>query len=468
MSPRRRLETTFDLSSARRCHVVGVGGPGMSPIALVLKGNGHVVSGSDTQQSPVVDSLRAAGVKVSIGHAAANVTGADIVTYSTAIPSDNPELLAARGAGTVVCHRSEVLAALCTATESIAVAGTHGKTTTSALLAHILVATGRDPSCIIGGTVPEFGSGARVGTGGVLVLEADESDGTLDVLSPAHLVVTNIDVDHLDYFGSFSEVQESFVDAALRTRGFVVVNADDANSAPVLSATAGLPTAVTFGRAGTADMRLSDFAPTANGGSFDLEFRGQRQRFDTPLRGVHNAMNCAAAVAMACLHGVTLAESASAVGTFGGVRRRFTERGVHRDVMFVDDYAHLPAEIEAALDSARSHPDLNGRVIAVFQPNRFHRIAVMADSYAHCFGAADLVVITDVYASGTDPIDGVTGELVVSAVRSAHPDRPVVWAPHREDVVREVVSYMQPGDVCVSMGCGDIETFPDDLAAAVS
>ena len=468
MSARRHLESMVDLSSPRRCHVVGVGGPGMSPIAEVLNGLGHRVSGSDLRDSRVTGSLRAAGVEVTIGHSEGNVSGADIVTYSTAIPADNAEIVAARRNGAVVCHRSEVLAALCAATDSIAVAGTHGKTTTSALLSRILVTSGRDPSCIIGGEVSEFGSGARVGAGRTLVLEADESDGTLDVLTPSHLVVTNIDVDHLDYFGSFAAVQQTFADAARRTNGFVVSNADDAKSDPVRAATAGNDSAVTFGFAESADMRVSDFEPTPAGATFWLAFRGERRQFGVPLRGVHNAMNCAAAVAMAGLHGVTLAESADAVSTFGGVGRRFTERGVHRGVTFVDDYAHLPAEIEAALDSARSHPNLAGRVIAVFQPNRFHRIAAMAGTYANCFGRADHVVITDVYASGTEPIEGVTGELVVDAVKTARADGSVVWAKERTDVVREVLSYMRPGDVCVSMGCGDIETFPDDLMGSAS
>lgn len=468
MSARRRLESTLDFSSSRRCHVVGVGGPGMSPIAEVLTGLGHRVSGSDVKQSSVTDSLRASGVAVSIGHSPDNVAGADIVTYSTAVPADNPEIVAARQNGVVVCHRSAVLAALCAATDSIAVAGTHGKTTTSALLARILVATGRDPSCIIGAQVPEFGSGARVGAGATLVLEADESDGTLDVLTPAHLVVTNIDVDHLDYFGSFAGVQQTFADAARRTHGFIVSNADDSRSDPVRAATVGNGNAVTFGFAESADTKVDEFEPTPTGVRFRLTFRGQRQHFDIPLRGVHNAMNCAAAVAMAGLHGVTLAESADAVRDFEGVGRRFTERGHLRGVTLVDDYAHLPAEIEAALDSARSHPALTGRVIAVFQPNRFHRIAAMADAYSDCFDRADHVVITDVYASGTEPIEGVTGELVVDAVRSAHSGLSVVWAKERTDVVREVLSYMQPGDICVSMGCGDIETFPDDLMGAVS
>lgn len=440
----------------------------MSPIAALLNGLGHRVSGSDMKPSPSIDVLRTAGIEVMVGHSGDNVKGAEIVTYSTAVPIDNAELVAARRNGVTVCHRSDVLAALCAATNSIAVAGTHGKTTTSALLAHILIEAGRDPSCIIGAHVPGLGGGARVGHGVEFVLEADESDGTLDVLVPRHLIVTNVDVDHLDYFGTFAEVQTSFVDVAERTDGFVVLNADDERSEPVRAAMAESGRHATFGFADSADARVTDFAATKSGSSFVLTYRGQRQRFELPLRGVHNALNCSAAVTLAVLLGVSVVKSADAVRSFAGVGRRFAERGVHEGVLFVDDYAHLPAEIEAALAAARSHPAATGRVIAVFQPNRFHRIAAMADSYADCFQNADHVVITDVYASGTTRIEGVTGELVVNAVRSAHPNAQVTWSPQREDVVHAVRSYMQPGDICVSMGCGDIETFPDDVLGSAS
>ena len=466
MSPRRAPEERIDLSSPRRVHVVGVGGPGMSPLAVLMKGLGHEVSGSDLKMSSAVEAAGEAGIPVSIGHSADHVAGVEIVTYSTAVPADNPELAAARDAGATVCHRSAVLAALCSATESVAVAGTHGKTTTSALLTHLLASAGLEPSCIVGAQVPGLVNGARVGSGALFVLEADESDGTLDVLVPRHLVLTNVDVDHLDYFDDLAGVQQCFVDAAVRTGGFVVLNADDDMSSPVRAAVSKQDRCVTFGVSGSAHCRVSEFSDTERGSSFVVSMNGESQRFDTHLRGMHNALNCAAAVAMAGLLGVDLRRAAQSAATFEGVGRRFTERGTLNGVTLVDDYAHLPAEIAAALAAARSHPSATGRVIAVFQPNRFHRIAAMADAYAHCFEAADHVVITDVYASGTAPIEGVTGELVVDAVRAAHPHCDIVWAPRRGDIVRAVSDYMRPGDICISMGCGDIETFPDDLIGA--
>ncbi len=461
--PRRSPEALVDLSSPRVCHVVGVAGPGMSPLAFVLSGLGHRVSGSDMRDSGVLDHLRGAGVQVTVGHDASVVRGVDVVTYSTAVPVDNVELVAAADEGVPVRHRSGMLASLCAVKDSVGIAGTHGKTTTSALLTHMLVSAGLDPSCIIGALVQGLDVGARVGSGPILVIEADESDGTLDVLPLRHLLVTNIDVDHLDYFGSFDEVQRCFVDAADRVPGCVVINADDPSSAVLRGAVRTRGNVTTFGFSPDADVRVSGVRAVESGIIFDVRVGGVVHSCELPLRGTHNAMNLAAALSMAVALGVDAVAAVSSVRSFGGVDRRFTERGEHRGALLVDDYAHLPAEIEAAIAAAREHPRLTGRVVAVFQPNRFHRIAAMAASYAGCFTGADRVVITDVYASGTERIEGVTGELVVDEVRRLHPDADVVWAPGRADVVRAVSEYVRPGDLCVSMGCGDIETFPDDL-----
>ena len=469
MSPlpsRRQPEELIDLSVSRRCHVVGIGGPGMSPLASLLAARGHQVSGSDMRDSEVIEILRHEGIAVSLGHRAEAVHGADVVTFSTAIPASNCELVEAGTKGIPLRHRSGLLASLCAITESIGVAGTHGKTTTTALLTHILVTAGRDPSCIVGGQVGGMPVGARHGNGPLFVLECDESDGTLDVLPLDSLIITNIDVDHLDYFGSFEQVQLCFVDAAQRTSGYVVANADDLLSRPVIKALAAQKRLRTFGRAASSDVRIDAVTPTTDGIEVSIHIDGQNTMCVSPLRGDHNAMNIAAAVAMATCLGVDANTACSAVASFSGVARRFTERGDFGGALLIDDYAHLPAEIEAAIAAASSHPSRTGRTIAVFQPNRFHRIAAMADTYADCFDSADIVVVTDVYASGTAFIEGVTGELVVNAIRAAHPTAHVVWAPTRQDIVDFVAETIQSGDVCISMGCGDIETFPDDLQKA--
>ena len=467
-STRRQPEPLIDLSQARHCHVVGIGGPGMSPLAFVLKGKGLRVTGSDLRESDTTLALAASGIDVTIGHNAALVHDASVVTYSTAIPLTNIEIAEAVQQSIPVRHRSGMLASLCAVTDAIGVAGTHGKTTTSALLTHILVEAGRDPSCIIGAEVPGLVVGARVGATSLFVLESDESDGTLDVLPLSHLIVTNVDVDHLDYFGTFEDVQECFIDAVNRTTGHVVLNCDDPGSLPVVAAGRTRGNLTTFGYSADAMLRIVSIQQLSDGLSIEFTDGRSMGRAVLPLLGMHNAMNCAAAIAMAQHLGVSLDDACQAVGSFRGVRRRFTERGDFNGALLVDDYAHLPAEIEAALQAARSHSRTTGRVVAVFQPNRFHRIAAMADSYADCFAQADTVVITDVYASGTERIEGVTGELVVDAIRQQHPESHVVWAPQRHDIVSAVGSMLQPGDICVSMGCGDIETFPDDLLESYS
>lgn len=466
-SQRRQPEELIDLSVARRCHVVGIGGPGMSPLASLLSARGHSVSGSDMRDSEVIELLRGEGIAITIGHDPALVHGVDVVTYSTAIPQSNVELVEAHDISVAVRHRSGLLSSLCAITQCVGVAGTHGKTTTTSALTHILVSAGKDPSCIVGGQVEGMAVGARHGMSDLFVLECDESDGTLDVLPLSHLVITNIDVDHLDYFGTFHQVQQCFVDAARRTTGVVVVNQDDEFSAVVVDVLRGDPRLRTFGHGVDCDVQILSVDSEATGIEIRLRIDDQDTMCNSPLRGEHNAMNIAAAIAMATSLGVSVTDACSAVSTFRGVQRRFTERGEFKGAVLVDDYAHLPAEIEAAISAARSHPRNTGKTIAVFQPNRYHRIAAMAETYAHCFAAADVVVITDVYASGTTFIEGVTGELVVNAIRTAHPETHLVWAPTRQDIVNAVAQTIAPGDFCVSMGCGDIETFPDDLMDSI-
>lgn len=459
---RRLAEPLIALNIPIRCHIVGIGGPGMSAIARLLVEMGHEVTGSDLHESEVIEDLRQRGAKVFIGHEAPVVHGADVVTYSTAIPSNNVEIVEAKRSGIETRHRSGMLASLCAATNAVGIAGTHGKTTTTALVTVMTDAGGLRPSSIIGADV--IGGNENVhGDGSLLIIEADESDGTLDVLPLASLVVTNIDVDHLDYFVTFDAIKECFADAVGRTRGAVVLNADDEGSASLVKALGQDPRVTTFGRSQNSTVRIMSTEARNKGTVVDIQFAEKVYSCALNLRGEHNVMNFAAALAMAIRLGVDPTVACAAASTFNGVARRFTERGEFRGSLLIDDYAHLPAEISTTIDAVRSHPALTGRVVAVFQPNRFHRIATMADSYADCFAHADRIVITDVYASGTQKIDGVTGELVVNAIRNVHQDADVVWAPSRADTVAAVESWIAPGDICISMGCGDIESFPDDL-----
>jgi UDP-N-acetylmuramate--alanine ligase len=459
---RRIAEPLIALDVPIRCHIVGIGGPGMSAIARLLLEMGHAVTGSDLHESEVIDELRQRGAEISIGHKASVVHGADVLTYSTAIPATNVELEEALRSGIEIRHRSGMLASLCASTNAVGIAGTHGKTTTTALLAAMTAAAGLHPSSIIGADV--VGSTGKVhGDGSLLIIEADESDGTLDVLPLSSLVVTNMDIDHLDYFETFEAITECFADAIERTPALVVLNADDKGSAGLVKALDHDLRVTTFGRSQNATVRVVSTVPHSEGTSIEIRVDGQVYKCDLKLRGEHNTMNFAAAFAMAVRLGVDPDVACAAASAFRGVARRFTERGDFRGSLLIDDYAHLPAEISTTIDAVRLHPALTGRVVAVFQPNRYHRIATMADSYADCFVQADRIVVTDVYASGTQKIEGVTGELVADAIRGAHQDADVVWAPTRADTVAAVESWITSGDICISMGCGDIESFPDDL-----
>lgn len=452
-----------DLTRRRRIHVVGVAGPGMSAIAIVLAQMGHDVSGSDIRESDTLTNVRRAGVRVIIGQTADNVEGVDIVTYSTGVPLNNVEIVTARNRGILVLHRSAMLAAICARTSSFAVAGTHGKTTTSALLAFITETAGMNPSFLIGAEVESFGTGARWVEGSILVVEADESDGTHDTLPLTGSILTNVDKDHLDHFGTMKDMSDSFVTYIERLSGPAVVCGDDANVSRILTSLRDATTVVTYGTGSDCHYRVDNFRTMSTGVAFRVVRENTTVEVELPLFGLHNALNCAGAMAMADQLGVPLAVSARAVANFGGVDRRCQLRGEFNGAQVIDDYAHVPTEIESVLRAMRQRYGGQSRLVAVFQPNRFHRIAEMHRDYADCFEDADVTVITDVYASGTPRIEGVTGKLIVDDIVAAHPGSVVVWAKERRDVVEYLRNELRPGDVCIGMGCGDIETLADDL-----
>lgn len=454
------------LDTPRRLHIVGVGGPGMSAVALALADMGHRVSGSDIRESPVLDRLRDRGVDVRLGHDPAAIVGCDGVTASPAIPESNVEVAAARRSGTFL-SRAEMLASLCAVRPTVAVAGTHGKTTTTALMVRCLETADLDPSFIVGGDLIDEGTNARWGSGPWTVVEADESDGTHSHLPLAATILTNVDVDHLDHFQDFDAIVDSFRAYLFGIAGPKVVCIDDAGCRRVLEdrMLSGDDSIITYGADPRSLVRFSD-----------VEVTGQRTRFTvhpgddepirltTSLRGLHNVANITAVVAMMRALEVPMAAVARAVAEFSGVGRRFQIMGEHRGITLVDDYAHLPREIEVVLRAARDARTW-GRIVAVFQPNRFNRMAVLSPAYADCFEAADIVVVTDIYASGTARIEGVTGERVVDAVRAAHPAVDVRWSPRRDTLAQFVAPILEPGDVCISMGCGDIETLPAEILA---
>lgn len=450
----------LDLSQPGRYHVVGVGGPGMSAIAIVLAEMGHDVTGSDIRERAVLDRVRAAGVGVSVGHARSLVHDRDAVTYSTAIPQRNVELDEARQRGTTVLHRSGMLASICAQAKALGVAGTHGKTSTTSMLMLILSEAGLRPSFVIGGDVTDMGTGAQWTGSDWLVVEADESDGTHLELPLHGTILTNIEIDHLDHYGTFEAIVDGFDRYLAHIPGPKVLCLDDPHCATL----AARHEVVTYGTSPEADFMASDLRPLDGSFSFDVHRHGERLgSVHLPLRGVHNVRNATGAVAMAMSVGVPFQVAADALGRFGGVARRFDVRGVSHGATLVDDYAHLPNEIAAVLAAAKGSGDGWQRVVAVFQPNRFNRMAVMWPDYRDAFVDADVVVLTDIYASGTTPIPGITGKLVVNAVLDAHPTTRLVWMPRRADLVEYLARTLVAGDVCISMGCGDVAALPDEV-----
>ena len=414
----------LDLTGPRRVHVVGVGGAGMSAIASVLAAMGHAVSGSDLKASPVTARLATQGVTVHIGHRAANLGPVDVVTYSPAVPADNPELVAAVDRGIPVVPRSAVLGAMAATRRCLAVAGTHGKTTTASMLALVLVEAGLHPSFVIGADVSEVGTNAVWDTGELLVVEADESYGSFSALVPEIAVLTNVEPDHLDFYGTVEALEDAFSDFWPGPPGPGSSGPTTRWPRPSAAGTGPPPSGLSVGS--TYTMRRLGLARSSV--TFELAGPdGVLGPLAVPVPGLHNARNAAVAVVAGLAAGAPFAAAAAALGRFAGVPRRFEFRGEVHGVTFVDDYAHLPAEVRAALAAARTGDW--ARVVAVFQPHRYSRTAALAPSFADAFDDADVVIVTDVFGAGERPVPGVSGRLVADAVAAHLPGRPVLYAP---------------------------------------
>ncbi len=456
---------TVDLRPPRRIHIVGMGGSGMSAIAEVLAGMGHRVSGSDLRPSPGLDRLEGLGVQVFVGHNAANLGHAgdaavDLVAVSTAVPADNPEVAAARARSVPVLNRSTILAAICGERRAIAVSGTHGKTTTSSLLALGLVGAGLRPSFIVGGEIIGLGSGARWDDGDWLVVEADESDGTFLELPCAIALVTSVEPDHLEHYGTFAVLEEAFDRFVGHARDHRVVCADDPGAA-VLGRR---HRAVSYGTSSAADMRMVEVVGGRSSVRFDLVDHGEPVgEVEVPLPGLHNARNAAGAITAALLAGAPFGPVVAAVAGSAGIGRRFQVRGERRGVTVVDDYAHLPGEVAAAL--AAAHDGKWKRIVCIFQPHRYSRTAALWRDFASAFTDADVVLVTDIYAAGEQPRPGVSGRLIVDAVTAIHPDASVTYVPTRADLLARLRQLLRPGDLCLTLGAGDLTTLADELLA---
>ena len=449
-----------DLSIPRHIHVVGVGGAGMSAIAGVLAGMGHHITGSDIKSSRSLERLAALGVEVRIGHGRENVVGADALTHSSAVSERNVEISEARRLSIPVLSRAAMLASIVALRRTIAVAGTHGKTTTSSMLALVLVEAGLRPSFIIGGEANEIGTNAAWDSGELLVVEADESDGTFLHLRAELGVVTSVEPDHIEHYGSFEELKAAFK-VFLEQAGTTIVCVDDPVAALLAPGSA-----VTYGCSSRAKVRIVGVESGRNHLRFDLLGSGESLGpFELPVPGLHNAQNAAAAVAAALQLGVDPEHARRALARFAGVARRFEFRGEYGGVTFVDDYAHLPGEVRVALDAARG----GGfeRIVCVFQPHRYSRVALLAPGFADSFVGADRVVVTDIYPAGEMPRPGVSGRLVLDAIVRAHPGAAAVYVPNREGVIAYLRENLRPGDLCLTLAAGDLTNLASELAAGL-
>ena len=442
-------------------HFVGIGGIGMSGIAEVLVNLGYVVQGSDASDNYNLDRLRKKGATVSVGHKAENIGGAEVVVVSSAIKRDNPELVAARQKRIPVVRRAEMLAELMRMKSCVAIAGTHGKTTTTTMVATLLDAGGLDPTVINGGIINAYGSNARLGAGDWMVVEADESDGTFLKLPTDVAIVTNVDPEHLDHFKTFEAVQDAFRHFVenLPFYGFAVMCIDH----PVVQSLVGKiedRRIITYGENPQADARLVDLTAGGGGSKFNVVIRDRKSGavheiadLALPMPGRHNASNATAAIAVAHELGVSDDAIRKALAGFGGVKRRFTKTGEWNGVTIIDDYGHHPVEIAAVLKAARD--SYTGKVVAVVQPHRYTRLQSLFEEFCTCFNDADAVVVAEVYAAGEAPIEGIDRDHFVAGLR-AHGHREVIPLPAASELAGIVKGLAKPGDLVVCLGAGNI------------
>lgn len=449
-----------DLSAFRRIHLVGVGGIGMSGLAKLLAQAGHVVSGSDLKPGRALTALAGQGVEVWVGHRPERAPTWDLVVGSSAVPERDPEMTAARAAGVEVWHRPRLLEAMTRGTPAIGVAGTHGKTTGTAMVVTALRALGRDPSFMVGGEVVDSNTNAHRGEPDLFVLEADEAFGTFLDVHLAALTITNIEADHLDHYGTAAAVEEAFDSVARGVQGPVLACLDDPGASRLAAA---VPGVVGYGLDPAAAWRITEVTAAPAAVSFELHHGRSTVPVTVPRPGLHVARNAAGTLALLGELGFDVAGAAAGLGSFGGVRRRFEVRARIRGITIIDDYAHHPTEVAATIAAAR----MGGprRVVAVFQPHRFSRTAEHAGRFGEALATADSVVLTEVYAAGEAPVPGVNGRLVADAALAAGAS--VVFVPRRSDLAGAVAAEARPGDLILLMGAGDITLVAEELAGAL-
>jgi len=458
----------------RHVHFVGIGGIGMSGLAEILRTLDFEVSGSDLKANENTRRLEGLGVRVFVGHAAENVGGADVVVYSSAIDRQNPEIARAHALEIPIIPRAEMLAELMRTRYAVTIAGSHGKTTTTSVVATVLRAAGLDPTVVVGGKVNALGTNARHGEGDLFVAEADESDGSFLKLTPTIAVVTNIDAEHLDHYGTHDAVKQAFVEHANRVPfyGLCVLCVDHPSVQEILPRIERRH--VTYGVSRQAVYRAKNPRFEGLATHFDAYRRNESLgAFVVHMPGAHNVLNALAVIAVADELEVPLDVTREAIASFHGVQRRFTvlgqpayaRDGRRGDVMIVDDYGHHPAEVEATLDAAQRGFDR--RVVVAFQPHRYTRTKLLFDEFTRAFNKADVLLVTDVYAAGEKPIAGASGEELAGAIR-AHGHRAVSFVRDRKNVARALAEILEPGDLVIALGAGDINASARELLEALT
>ena len=449
------------LGKTRHIHFVGIGGIGMSGIAELLLNLGFTVSGSDLERSPITERLAKRGAKIRITHAAKNITGSDVVVISSAIGAANPEVVAARGKGIPVIRRASMLGELMRFRTGIAVAGAHGKTTTTSLVGAVLQEAGCDPTIIVGGRVKSLKTNVRLGQGELLVAEADESDGSFVHLTPVFGIITNIDAEHLDFYGSLEAIYDAFVEFSrcVPFYGAVICCLDDSKVRTILPRID--RRVVTYGTCPEADVCGKLLESGAGGSSFSYTVRGKRRgRLHLRVPGFHNVLNALSVCTLAEELDIELRHIRKAFAEFEGVARRFEIKGERRDILFVDDYGHHPTEIAATIRTARDN--YTRRIVVVFQPHRYTRTRDLHNEFGGAFREADELFITDIYPAGEQSIAGVTGALIYRAVmREGKP--PVSYVPGWENLKTAVRESIRPGDIVITLGAGNIYRLGEEL-----
>ncbi|OIP66207.1 MAG: UDP-N-acetylmuramate--L-alanine ligase [Nitrospirae bacterium CG_4_9_14_3_um_filter_53_35] len=445
----------------QKIHFVGIGGSGMNGIAEVLINMGHQVSGSDLKSSPVTDRLKKMGARITIGHAEENVADVDVVVISSAVSRENPEVRSAEAQLIPVIPRAEMLAELMRMKYGIAVAGAHGKTTTTSMIATVLGHGGIDPTVVIGGRLNSIGSNARLGQSDFLVAEADESDGSFLKLSPTIAVVTNIDEEHLDFYGDLEKIKKTFLEFVNRVPfyGLAVLCLDNPHVQGLIPGVK--KRFLSYGTSAQADLQAEEFRQEVFGSEFKVNHKGKSLgHFRLHAHGVHNILNALAAIAVGLELGLSPQVIREGLDEYSGVHRRFTLLGEAGGVMVVDDYGHHPTEIEATLAAAKEVQA--GRIVTVFQPHRYTRTRALLHRFVTCFNQSDIVVLTDIYPAGEAPILGVSAENIYRGMKE-HGHRDVTYIQDMKKIVDHLEGILKPGDLVLTMGAGDIYKVGEEL-----